>query len=91
MNEELGRVEALEDALRSLAAYVGAGGYNAQTVEPDKFEDKIRWGIDHLVNATIQQCADVVEEQSKDYARASWGSVRRAILDLKRLDLKRED
>ena len=77
------RVERLEDALRSLAAYVSAGGYNAATVDPDIFEDKIRWGIDYLINATIQRCADVVEEQSKDYARATYGALKRAILDLK--------
>lgn len=81
------RVEALEDALRSLASYVAAGGYNAETVDPDVFERKIRWGIDNLVNMTIQRCADVIEEQSKGYARNTWGSARRAILDLRTPDL----
>jgi hypothetical protein len=75
--------EALEAALRSLASYVGAGGYNAETVDPAIFEDKIRWGIDHLVNATVQRCADAVEQESKNYARASYGDLKRAILNLK--------
>lgn len=39
-----------EWALRDLAAYVGAGGYNAGTVDPAVFFDKIKWGIDHLTN-----------------------------------------
>lgn len=76
-------IPSAEDALRSLASYVGAGGYNALSVDPALFESKIRWGIDYLINATIQRCADVIEEQSKNYARATWGSARRAILDLK--------
>lgn len=43
------RIEALEDVLRRLASYVGAGGYNSETVNPKAFEDKIKWGIDHLL------------------------------------------
>lgn len=81
---------ALEEVLRSLASYVGAGGYNAPTVDPDVFEDKIRWGIDHLINATIQRCADVVEEQSRSYGRSTWGSCKRAVLDLKSPDAAKE-
>ncbi|MCQ4302255.1 hypothetical protein NAV11_20265 [Pseudomonas songnenensis] len=40
--------EPLEDVLRSLACSLGAGGYNAPTVDPAVFEQKIRWGIDQL-------------------------------------------
>lgn len=40
-----------EDALRELAAYVGAGGYNAETVDPEVFLAKVKWGIDHLTQA----------------------------------------
>lgn len=75
-----------EDVLRELASYVGAGGYNAETVDPAVFSDKIVWGINHLINGTIQRCADVIEEQSKNYARATWGSAKRAILDLRSAD-----
>jgi hypothetical protein len=42
------KVEALEEGLRSLASYVGAGGYNADEVDPKAFVDKVRWGIDNL-------------------------------------------
>jgi hypothetical protein len=38
-----------EDVLRELASYVGAGGYNAETVDPAVFAEKIRWGVDHIV------------------------------------------
>lgn len=37
--------EPYTSVLRSLASYVGAGGYNADTVDADVFEEKIRWGI----------------------------------------------
>lgn len=40
--------EPYEDVLRSLACSLGAGGYNALTVDPAVFEQKIRWGIDQL-------------------------------------------
>lgn len=42
------RIEALEDVLRGLASYLGCGGYNAETVDPDVFGRKIRDGIDML-------------------------------------------
>jgi len=53
MPEELDEVvrrarEPFEDVLRSLACSLGAGGYNAPTVDPAVFEQKIRWGIDQL-------------------------------------------
>lgn len=53
MPEELDEVvrratEPFEDVLRALACSLGAGGYNAPTVDPEVFEKKIRWGIDQL-------------------------------------------
>lgn len=77
------RFEEFEAVLCGLASAVGAGGYNAETVDPDVFDRKIRWGIDNLVNMTIQRCADVIEEQSKSYARNSYGDCKRAVLNLK--------
>lgn len=47
-------ITPLEDALRSLASYVGNGGYNALTVNAAEFEAKIREGIDRL-NAAAQE------------------------------------
>lgn len=43
------KVDALEDTLRRLASYVGNGGYNADEVDPAIFEEKIRDGIDRLI------------------------------------------
>lgn len=51
-------IEPFADALRALASYVGAGGYNASTVDPAEFERKIRWGIDHLVGMKQPQAGD---------------------------------
>jgi hypothetical protein len=34
-----------ELALRSLACWLGAGGYHAPTVDAKVFEEKIRWGV----------------------------------------------
>lgn len=55
--------EPYEDVLRSLACSLGAGGYNALTVDPAVFEQKIRWGIDQLTRPaqTEQQPVAVPE------------------------------
>lgn len=45
---EVDRLQRCEDALRFLAAMVAAGGYNALTVDPDVFKEKIIWGIREL-------------------------------------------
>lgn len=42
--------DAAHDALRSLACYLGVGGYNADTVDAAVFEKKIRDGIDMQVD-----------------------------------------
>lgn len=43
-----------EDALRSLAFYVGYGGYNSPSVDPILFEQKVRDGIDLLVKPWVK-------------------------------------
>ena len=43
------RAESYAETLRSLASYVGAGGYNADTVDAGVFEEKIRWGIGEIM------------------------------------------
>ena len=45
MQRQAERAESYAEAMRSLASYVGAGGYNADTVDAGVFEEKIRWGI----------------------------------------------
>ena len=49
LRERAQQAAKCEDALRSLAAYVGAGGYNAESVDAKVFEEKVTWGIDHIV------------------------------------------
>ena len=55
------RAENAEESLRSLASYVGAGGYNADTVDAEVFEQKIRWGI--------RQFMDRLEKAEAELAR----------------------
>jgi hypothetical protein len=45
LKQQTERAESYAETLRSIASYVGAGGYNADTVDAGVFEDKIRWGI----------------------------------------------
>lgn len=48
------RIAELEDVLRDLAFYCGAGGYNAaDPIGPERFRQKIRWGIDNAVASAI--------------------------------------
>ena len=49
MQRQAERAESYADAMRSLASYVGAGGYNADVVDADVFEAKIRWGIGEIM------------------------------------------
>ena len=49
MQRQAERAESYADAMRSLASYVGAGGYNADTVDAGVFEEKIRWGIGEIM------------------------------------------
>lgn len=54
------------DVLRSLASYVGAGGYNVPDVNPDEFEEKICRGIDKI--ASMSSASGLVE-------RAIWRDI----------------
>ena len=46
-------IDALEHVLRSVAAYLGAGGFNCESVDPSEFNEKIRWGIGELENESM--------------------------------------
>lgn len=71
-------VEAL-DVLSGLSIYLGAGmGDEATTAL--QFDERIRWGIDHIGSVYRNRAAQVVEECSKRPS-TTWGQVRRAILD----------
>lgn len=69
MNEGTDRDESpAELALRSLASWLSAGGYNAPTVDAKVFEEKIRWGvqnaIDEAVTAERYRCAKLLDPTS---------------------------
>jgi len=48
-------LEAFEDEMRALASESGAGGYNAEIVDPKVFAEKIRWGINHIIDVQANQ------------------------------------
>jgi len=48
LRKQTERAESYAETLRSIASYVGAGGYNADTVDAGVFEEKIRWGIGEI-------------------------------------------
>lgn len=53
---EAARLIEAEEALRSLASYLGCGGYNAPEVDAKVFEEKIRYGIDNFVRPAKAAC-----------------------------------
>lgn len=48
------RAEDAEEVLRGLASYLGVGGFNAETVDADVFDRKIRDGIE-ILTAPLRQ------------------------------------
>jgi len=74
--------EAALSVLSGLSSYLGAGlGDDATT--PEQYDDRIRWGIDHQIAVTVQRCANVIEELSKEaYSgkRVPWGQIKQAVL-----------
>lgn len=55
------RAESYTETLRSLASYVGAGGYNADTVDAGVFEEKIRCGIGELIGMLDRANAELAK------------------------------
>lgn len=74
-----GEVEQAKDILSGLSSYLGAGlGDDATTLK--QFDERIRWGIDHIGSVYRNRAAQVVEECSKR-PQTTWGEVKRAIMD----------
>jgi len=48
-------LESANGALRSLACWLSVGGYNAESVDPDVFEKKIRDGVESLVKIECER------------------------------------
>jgi hypothetical protein len=55
------RAESYAETLRSLASYVGAGGYNSDTVDAGVFEEKIRWGIGEIIGMLDRANAELAK------------------------------
>lgn len=78
------QLEAAEDVLRSLAYTLGAGGYNAITVDPAVFLEKISWGIDHLVSGQ-KNLYEKKEKRLTDQLSAANRKVERAQKEVERV------
>ena len=61
MQRQAERAESYAETLRSIASYVGAGGYNADTVDAGVFGAKIRWGIDEIMARTERAEAELAK------------------------------
>lgn len=74
------RLVDCEEALRSLASYVGNGGYNAPSVDATAFEAKVRSGID----AAIEKGGSTLAQQvaSAQSEMATWSPDKRASVQL---------
>lgn len=71
-----------KDALQLLCFHLGVDvGDKNTTVE--QFTDKFNLGFNYFFNATIDCCADVVEEATKNPQDVTWGVLKQRILDLK--------
>ena len=62
------RAEKAEDVLRSLASFVGAGGYNADKVDASVFEQKIRWGIGQIMERLEKAEAELAKMRAANAA-----------------------
>lgn len=62
-------VSAYSNVLRELASYVGAGGWNTPGfIQPEQALEKIRWGIDHMLDVEKKRAG---ERRAK---REPWGT-----------------
>lgn len=69
-------LQKCEDVLRSLASWLGAGGYNADRVDPAVFEQKIRDGVDMLLT---QVKGPVLLPERRDEAGGNGESITREL------------
>jgi len=63
--QEAQRLIDCENALRSLASWLGVGGYNAPTVDAKVFEEKIRSGVEHFTQPPARK--PTVDDDSQDW------------------------
>jgi hypothetical protein len=64
------KIDALECTLRDIALYLGVGGYNCDEVDPEKFFEKIKWGIDDYAQSYHQLQKDLEAKKLKEQCAA---------------------
>lgn len=55
IQQQARELEEAHETLRSLASWVGNGGYNAPSVDAKQFEAKIRDGVGHLISVEVNR------------------------------------
>ena len=65
LEEKQQHINNLEATLRTLASWLGNGGYNATEVDPVQFEAKIREGIIYLINKEKSEKEKIKFEMQK--------------------------
>lgn len=64
------KIAQLECTLRDIALYLGVGGYNCDEVDPQKFFDKIKWGIDDFAQSYHKLQKDLETKKLKEQCAA---------------------
>ena len=64
------KIAQLECALRDIAFYLGVGGYSCDEVDPQKFFDKIKWGIENYAQSYYQLQKDLETKKLKEQCAA---------------------
>ncbi len=80
-------IAPLEDALRSLASWLGVGGYNAPTVDAKEFEAKIREGVELVLTAERERADRLIAFLADDALAITYQSLaqyRQAAIDAAR-------
>lgn len=64
------KISQLECTLRDIAFYLGVGGYSCDEVDPQKFFDKIKWGIENYAQSYYQLQKDLETKKLKEQCAA---------------------
>ena len=64
------KIDNLECALRDIALYLGVGGYSCDEVDPQKFFEKIKWGIEDYAQSYHQLQKDLETKKFKEQCAA---------------------
>lgn len=73
MNEEVVEESAAEMALRSLACWLGVGGYNATSVDAKVFEERIREAVNDQVDFAWKLSAEKERKHFKEIMKVAPG------------------